>query len=196
MSKQDQNFAPNLRGKQKIRGVSGDLEASTNIETDTPVEVELSEAEERFYDTKEEQGAVLIKKSKGIATLPDGSKYPCVIVQKKAKKDSKAEQHEPEKKLEEIIIQPPKTERKVKDYIPTEMKLKPDWFDDLKIKSAVSKTPRPTSIIDGVLYTSKALIDSDTKSKKLGTFNLIEAEVFEMYDVCKNQTIREPQVTE
>merc|ERR1719250_66295 len=73
------------------------------------------------------------------------------------------------------------------------MKLKPDWFDDLKIKKDVSKTPRPTSIIDGVLYTSKALIDSDTKSKKLGTINLIEPEVFEMYDVCKNKTIKEPQ---
>jgi len=194
LNKQDQNFAPNLGSKQKIREACGDLEASTNIEIDTPVEVELSEAEDRFYDTKEEQGAVLIKKSKGIATLPDGSKYPCVIVQKKAKKDNKTEQQKTEKKIEEVP--PKKTERKVKDYIPTEMKLKPDWFDDLKIKKDVSKTPRPTSIIDGVLYTSKALIDSDTKSKKLGTFNLIEPEVFEMYDVCKNKTIKEPQVKE
>ena len=66
------------------------------------------------------------------------------------------------------------------------MKLKPDWFDDLKIKEE-PKTPKPTSIIDGVLYTSRALIEEHKeKDKKLNTFNLIEQEVFETYDVCKN----------
>jgi RanBP-type and C3HC4-type zinc finger-containing protein 1 len=191
--KQDQNIPPNLKSKQKIRKTSTDLETRTNNDTDTRVEVELSEADDRFYDTKEEQGAVLIKKSKGVATLPNGSKYPCVIVQRKAKKEGKSESKKPntaEKNIEEIP--PKKAERKVKDYIPTEMPFKPDWFDDLKIKKE-SKTARPTSIIDGVLYTSKALIDSDSKSKKLGTFNLIEPEVFEMYDVCKNQTVKDPQ---
>ena len=102
----------NLRSKQKIRGACGDLETGTNTENDTRVEVELSEADDRFYDTKEEVGAVLIKKSKGIATLPDGSKYPCVIVQKKPKKEGKPEQSKPnatEKKAEDVP--PMKAER-------------------------------------------------------------------------------------
>merc|ERR1719228_2822537 len=89
-------------------------------------------------------------------------------------------------------IPPLKTERKVKNYIPTEMPMKPDWFDDLKIKKDASKAPRPTSIIDGVLYTSKALIEADAKNQKLGTFNLIKQEVFE------NQAIKDkkPNTTE
>eukprot|EP00092_Neocalanus_flemingeri_P014251 GFUD01015371.1.p1 GENE.GFUD01015371.1~~GFUD01015371.1.p1 ORF type:complete len:1944 (+),score=429.50 GFUD01015371.1:197-5833(+) len=189
--KQDRNIPPNLRSKQKNRKKIIDLESSTNNLADTRVEVELSETDDRFYDTKEEMGAaVLIKKSKGIATLPDGSKYPCVIVQKKAKKESNGEQNKQNKDNKMVEVPPKKTERKVKNYIPTEMPMKPDWFDDLKIKKDVKKSPRPSSIIDGVLYTSKALIEADSRVKKLATFNLIEQEVFETYDVCKNQTMK------
>jgi len=191
--KQDQDIPPNLRSKQKHRKKIIDPEGSTNNLTDTRVEVELSETNDRFYDTKEEIGAVLIKKSNGIATLPDGSKYPCVIVQKKTKKDSNSDQNKQNKDKIVEEIPPKKAERIAKNYIPTEMPMKPDWFDDLKIKKDKKETPRPTSIIDGVLYTSKALIEADSKTKKLATFNLIEPEVFETYDVCKNKSLKEIQ---
>jgi len=194
--KQDQDIPPNLRSKQKHRKKIIDPEGSTNNLTDTRVEVELSETNDRFYDTKEEIGAVLIKKSNGIATLPDGSKYPCVIVQKKTKKDSNSDQNKQNKDKIVEEIPPKKAERIAKNYIPTEMPMKPDWFDDLKIKKDKKETPRPTSIIDGVLYTSKALIEADSKTKKLATFNLIEPEVFETYDVCKNKSLKEIQVKE
>ena len=68
--------------------------------------------------------------------------------------------------------------------------MKPDWFEELKIKENKNQ-PRPTSIVDGVLYTSKALMDEDNKkmeNKKINSFNLIEPEVFQTYDVCRNST--------
>ena len=162
---------------------NGDLQNNPNELVDSDVKVELTGEEDRFYDAKEE----LVKKSKAIATLPDGSKYPCVIVQKKAKSTENSLKRE--NKLKTDIGTPPqKSQRNFKNYTPVEMKMKPDWFDDLKIK-VEPKGPRPTSIIDGVLYTSRALIEEEKcNTQKLNTFNLIQPEVFETYDVCKNYT--------
>ena len=144
---------------------------------DSRVELELNGGEDRFYHTLED----LVKKSKGIATLPDGSKYPCLIVQKKSKKQKNiTEPDQPDTSSEQPA-------RIVKNYIPTEMPLKPDWFDDLKINKSPVRTNRPKSIVDGVLYTSKALLDSEKEMTKLHTFNLIESEVFETYDVCQTR---------
>ena len=172
------------RSKQKSNICkNGDLENNSNELADSDVKVELTGEEDRFYDAKEE----LVKKSKAIATLPDGSKYPCVIVQKKAKSTENSLKRE--NKLKTDVSTPPqKAQRNFKNYTPVEMKMKPDWFDDLKVKDE-PKGPRPTSIIDGVLYTSRALIEEEkSKSQKLNTFNLIQPEVFETYDVCKNYT--------
>ena len=53
----------------------------------------------------------------------------------------------------------PKSERKKRspelpakhqDYIPVEMPMRPDWFNDLQPK----EKPKPKTIVDGVLYTS------------------------------------------
>merc|ERR1719342_2023844 len=135
----------------------------------------------------------MVKKSKAIATLPDGSKYPCVIVQKKSKTEGGSRKTSSENISDAKLTDTPpkKAARTFKNYTPVEMKMKPDWFDDLKIREEVKK-PRPTSIIDGVLYTSRALIEesnSKLKQQKLNTFNLIEPEVFETYDVCKNVSV-------
>ena len=172
------------RSKQKSNTFkNGDPVKNSNEHTDSNVKVELTGEEDRFYDAKEE----LVKKSKAIATLPDGSKYPCVIVQKKAKSTENSLKRE--KHLKTEVDKPPqKAQRNFKNYTPVEMKMKPDWLDDLKVKDE-SKGPPPTSIIDGVLYTSRALIEEEkSKSQKLNTFNLIKPEVFETYDVCKNYT--------
>ena len=172
------------RSKQKSNICkNGDLDNNSNELADSNVKVELTGEEDRFYDAKEE----LVKKSKAIATLPDGSKYPCVIVQKKAKSTENSLKRENKLKKEDSTP-PQKSQRNFKDYIPVEMKMKPDWFDDLKVKDE-PKGPQPTSIIDGVLYTSRALIEEEKcKYQKLNTFNLIQPEVFETYDVCKNYT--------
>ena len=129
-----------------------------------------------------------MKKTKAIATLPNGSKYPCVIVQKKSKKEIKHSNSFDSKKDKMKAEPPRKAQRTFKDYTPVEMKMKPDWFEELKIKEN-PKQPLPTSIVDGVLYTSKALLDEETnqnESNKLNSFSLIEPEVFETYDVCRN----------
>ena len=172
------------RSKQKSNICkNGDLENNSNELADSDLKVELTGEEDRFYDAKEE----LVKKSKAIATLPDGSKYPCVIVQKKAKSTENSLKRENKLKKEDSTP-PQKSQRNFKDYTPVEMKMKPDWFDDLKVKDE-PKRPQPTSIIDGVLYTSRALIEEEKcKYQKLNTFNLIQPEVFETYDVCKNYT--------
>ena len=69
----------------------------------------------------------------------------------------------------------------VSNYVPVEMPLRPDWFD---MKPPLESDLRPNSIIDGVLYTSGSLLESNQKSKPLA-FNLILPEIFETYDVCK-----------
>lgn len=167
-----------------------DDDLDSNKFADANVKVELTGEDDKFYDATEDAGAVMVKKSKAIATLPDGSKYPCVIVQKKSKTEGGSRKTSSENISDAKLTDTPpkKAARTFKNYTPVEMKMKPDWFDDLKIREEVKK-PRPTSIIDGVLYTSRALIEeSNTKLKqqKLNTFNLIEPEVFETYDVCKN----------
>ena len=185
--------ADGTQSKQKINICkNNDLENNSNRFADANVKVELTGEDDKFYDAQEHTGEVLVKKSKAIATLPDGSKYPCVIVQKKSKNDNILKKESKEKKEAALVddTPPKKYQRNFKNYTPVEMKLKPDWFDDLKIKEE-PKTPKPTSIIDGVLYTSRALIEEhkekDKKlNQKLNTFNLIEQEVFETYDVCKN----------
>ena len=175
------------RSKQKpnICKNDDDLDNNSNNFANSDVKVELTGEEDRFYDVKEE----LVKKSKAIATLPNGSKYPCVIVQKKSKSTDNSLRRE--NSLQKEFVTPPQTaQRNFKNYIPVEMKMKPDWFDDLKVKED-PKDPQPSSIIDGVLYTSRALIEeekAEAKPQKLNTFNLIQSEVFETYDVCKNVT--------
>ena len=170
-----------------------DLENNSRQFADANVKVELTGEDDKFYDATEGCDEVMVKKSKAIATLPDGSKYPCVIVQKKSKTDSNSRRTSSENITENKQSKsvpstvPKKAPRNFRNYTPVEMKMKPDWFEDLKIKEE-TKSPRPTSIIDGVLYTSRALIEQETqnKHKKLNTFNLIEQDVFETYDVCKN----------
>ena len=111
-------------------------------------------------------------------------------MQKKSKKELKSSNSFDSKK-DRIKDEPPtKAKRTFKNYTPVEMKMKPDWFEELKIKENKNQ-PRPTSIVDGVLYTSKALMDEDNKkmeNKKINSFNLIEPEVFQTYDVCRNST--------
>ena len=65
-----------------------DLENNSNRFADANVKVELTGDDDKFYDATDGNDEVMVKKSKAIATLPDGSKYPCVIVQKKSKTDS------------------------------------------------------------------------------------------------------------
>ena len=66
--------------------------------------------------------------------------------------------------------------------------MKPDWLDQLKPNETKTE-PQPSSIVNGILYTSVALIDEENQkkdSKKMNSFSLIEPEVFETYDVCRN----------
>ena len=184
-----QDNYPSCEDKQKPREEKKrnvDQDNLSDKSADSRVSVELTGEEDKFYDAKEE----ILKKTKAIATLPNGSKYPCVIVQKKSKKELKSSNSFDSKK-DRIKDEPPtKAKRTFKNYTPVEMKMKPDWFEELKIKENKNQ-PRPTSIVDGVLYTSKALMDEDNKkmeNKKINSFNLIEPEVFQTYDVCRNST--------
>ena len=75
-------------------------------------------------------------------------------------------------------------------YSPVERLLQPDWFEDLRQKEAKER-PRPTSIVAGVLYTSKALEgaaeeEEPTAAAGGATYSLIAPEVFETYDVCRS----------
>ena len=186
-AKHKQNLAKNV--KTDLETNSGKV--VTAAAADANVKVELIGEEDKFYDAQEECGEFMVKKSKAIATLPDGSQYPCVIVQKKSKGDTTLHKESNEKKNDPPsteTLPPQKAPRTFKNYTPVDMKMKPDWFEDLKIKEE-TKTPQPTSIIEGVLYTSKALIDQEKDNlskRKLNTFNLIKPEVFETYDVCRN----------
>ena len=187
--KQQKNETPQHQHKQNIIRRNSDLLESNKsvVGPDTDVKVELTGEEDRFYDAQEDAVEFMVKKSKAIATLPDGSKYPCVIVQKKSKSDSLRKDGNDKKTEAEIV--PKKAPRTFKNYTPVDMKMKPDWFEDLKIKDKTAEPPQPTSIIDGVLYTSRALLDQERDNiskRKLNTFNLIKPEVFETYDVCKN----------
>ena len=202
------------------------------------VAVTLDEDGDTFYDTKEDAGDVLIKKSKGIATLPDGSTYPCVIVQKKTKKGSlergasgNDKKHNPMsltsidsfsskdsiqsspasatyspkevfKSVRPIREYSPvsvssKTSLPLKEYSPTPLPSKShnskpamnnDWLDALKPKVIEERSPKPKEILDGVLYTSRALQEeTQIYEKGLAKFSLIEPEVFQTYDVCQRR---------
>ena len=199
MKQKHQNDYPSGERSQVKHKQNLDKNAKTDLETnsgkvvtaaDANVKVELIGEEDKFYDAQEECGEFMVKKSKAIATLPDGSKYPCVIVQKKSKGDNilRKESNEKTNDSPTETLPPQKTPRTFKNYTPVDMKMKPDWFEDLKIKEE-TRAPGPTSIIDGVLCTSRALIDQEKDNlskRKLNTFNLIKPEVFETYDVCRN----------
>jgi hypothetical protein len=150
------------------------------------VAVEEDGAEDKFYDVQEAEGEVLIKKTKGIATLADGSKYPCVIVQKKPKKSNSLGRAErtAEKPVTNIESD---TKAEHQDYTPTPMPaMKNDWLTALEPKKQTERLPKPKEIVDGVLYTSRAL-QEDTQIYEMGLakFSLIEPEVFQTYDVCR-----------
>lgn len=50
------------------------------------------------------------------------------------------------------------------------------------------RVPKPKDILDGVLYTSRALQEeTQIYEKGLAKFSLIEPEVFQMYDVCQQR---------
>ena len=203
------------------------------------VAVTLDEDGDTFYDTKEDAGDVLIKKSKGFATLPDGSTYPCVIVQKKTKKGSlergasgKDKKNNPtsftskDSSSSKDSVQsgatltqthsatyspksarpfreyspvrvPSKTSHPLKEYSPTPLPSKVynskpamnnDWLDALKPKVIEERLPKPKEILDGVLYTSRALQEeTQIYEKGLAKFSLIEPEVFQTYDVCQRR---------
>ena len=219
------------------------LKKKSKAELDSSaVAVTLDEDGDTFYDTKEEAGEVLIKKSKGIATLPDGSTYPCVIVQKKTKKGSlergssgKEKKYNPTglpskdsfSSKESVQSGPTLTRRpsttyspkevqksarpfreyspvlasskaSLKEYSPTPLPSKShnskpamnnDWLDALKPKQVVEeRLPKPKEILDGVLYTSRALQEeTQIYEKGLAKFSLIEPEVFQTYDVCQRR---------
>ena len=223
------------------------LKKKSKAELDSSaVAVTLDEDGDRFYDTKEDAGDVLIKKSKGIATLPDGSTYPCVIVQKKTKKGSlergasgKDKKFNPTtplpskdscsskdslqsgptltrrpsttyspKEVPKLAKRPfreyspalvsSKTSDPLKEYSPTPLPSKShnskpamnnDWLDALKPKEVVEqRLPKPKEILDGVLYTSRALQEeTQIYEKGFAKFSLIEPEVFQTYDVCQRR---------
>ena len=64
-----------------------------------------------------------------------------------------------------------------------------DWLDALKPKQVVEqRLPKPKEILDGVLYTSRALQEeTQIYEKGLAKFSLIEPEVFQTYDVCQQR---------
>ena len=170
--------------RQQVGGKRTDRDKVKSM-TDSRVSLEFTGEEDRFYDAKEE----ILKKTKAIATLPNGSKYPCVIVQKKSKKNitnSNSVDSKMDKIEKDDILTKPK--RSFKNYTPVEMKMKPDWLDQLK-PNEIKTEPQPSSIVNGILYTSVALIDEENQkkdSKKMNSFSLIEPEVFQTYDVCRN----------
>ena len=50
------------------------------------------------------------------------------------------------------------------------------------------RLPKPKEILDGVLYTSRALQEeTQIYEKGLAKFSLIEPEVFQTYDVCQRR---------
>ena len=154
---------------------------------------ELEGSEDKFYDAHEAEGEVLIKKTKGIATLADGSKYPCVIVQKKPKKNSSLGKagNNSEKLVTEMDDSEVEDVKEYQDYTPTPMPvMKNDWLAALEPKARVDRTPKPKEIVDGVLYTSKAFEEeSQIYEMGLAKFSLIEPEVFQTYDVCKQPSL-------
>ena len=223
------------------------LKKKSNSEVNTSaVAVTLDEYGDKFYDTKEDVGDVLIKKSKGIATLPDGSTYPCVIVQKKAKKGSlekassgsdknhtshrstdsltsssssrgsvstgptlkktssrKNSQQETPSSANSLrayspVVASSPAPKQYREYSPaaplpskgtaTKPAIQNDWLDALKPKVVEERVPKPKDILDGVLYTSRALQEeTQIYEKGLAKFSLIEPEVFQMYDVCQQR---------
>ena len=63
-----------------------------------------------------------------------------------------------------------------------------DWLDALKPKIVEERLPKPKEILDGVLYTSRALQEeTQIYEKGLAKFSLIEPEVFQTYDVCQRR---------
>ena len=89
-----------------------------------------------------------------------------------------------EKQSDENIKKDPNPYDHYSTYTPVEMPMKPDWFD---MKPVSKDVPRQKSIIDGVLYTSRGLMeDSAASQTKPIAFNLIKPEIFELYDVCRN----------
>ena len=94
----------------------------------------------------------------------------------------------PKSKRKKTEEQEPEENR---DYIPVEMPMRPDWFNDLQPKDK-SAAPQPKSIVDGVLYTSGLYLDDEGKKEsKPISFNLIKPEIFEMYDVCQKDKVEE-----
>ena len=223
------------------------LKKKSSAEVNTSaVAVTLDEYGDKFYDTKEDVGDVLIKKSKGIATLPDGSTYPCVIVQKKTKKGSlekassgsdknhtshrstdslpsssssrgsvstgptlkktssrKNSQQETPSSANSLrayspVVASSPAPKQYREYSPaaplpskgtaTKPAIQNDWLDALKPKVVEERVPKPKDILDGVLYTSRALQEeTQIYEKGLAKFSLIEPEVFQMYDVCQQR---------
>lgn len=117
----------------------------------------------------ESNEADLVDKTRVVAI--NGGANPCDTAQKKLT----------------IPLERQKNPADFQPYVPVERKLQPDWFEDLRNKEAKEGIePRPKSIVDGVLYTSRALAAEEKEQAAGASYSLIDPEVFETYDVCRS----------
>ena len=151
-----------------------------------------------FVSIKEEQAKIPVKENKSkkaeIRTKNKKTELEAKTLEKdsslssrssnKSKKNSETtdDKNSNKKPMKSSENRAKKVPELVSNYVPVEMPLRPDWFD---LQPPLEPEQRPKSIIDGVLYTSRSLLETNQKSKPLA-FNLILPEIFETYDVCRH----------
>jgi len=119
----------------------------------------------------EADATALEVKTRSIASQPVGIQYPREIPQRKPL----------------TLLDTTKDPADWKLFVPVERKLQPDWFEDLQKKEVKEGMhPRPKSIVDGILYTSRALEEKEEEQAAGASYSLIDPEVFETYDVCRS----------
>ena len=151
-----------------------------------------------FVSIKEEQAKIPVKENKSkkaeIRTKSKKTELETKTLEKDSSLSSRAsnkskinsetteDKNSNKKSMESSENRTKKVPELISNYVPVEMPLRPDWFD---LQPLLEPEQRPKSIIDGVLYTSRALLETNQKSKPLA-FNLILPEIFETYDVCRH----------
>ena len=211
-SQEDQSELPKLK-QDKGKAQNGRQASETGPPLDKMVKEETQQQRHspdsiqsrkgKPYDDEELNGTKkdtnLVEQIICVTHLPDNGLQPAVLLDKKPRiQQSMAEaqsQHTVAKAQSRQAVAEAQSEQTASSdwqpYVPLERKrLQPDWLEDLRLKEEAGEQsgqppPRPKSIVDGVLYTSRAL-EAEAETSGGASYSLIAPEVFETYDVCRS----------